>query len=125
MLNVSQTKISLRARIKIQGICYTCSETHVGNSLVHFYPNGDQGKSCVPGRIKYIHSTDGVHYALAIQRQIPLPDDRLDPFAQYLHFPTKTYSSKHSLLELVDLDWILGMMSILYFIAMYLLTQVI
>ena len=106
MLNVSQTKIYLRAHIKIQGICYTCLETHVGNSLVHFYPNGDRGKSCIPGRIKYIHSTNGVHYALAIQRQIPLPDDRLDPFAQYLHFPTKTYSSKHSSLELVDLDWI-------------------
>ena len=49
MLNVSQTKIYLRAHIKIQGICYTCSETHVGNSLVHFYPNGDWGKSCIPG----------------------------------------------------------------------------
>ena len=106
MLNISQTKIYLRARIKIQGICYTCSETHIGNSLVHFYLNGDWGKSCVPGQIKYIHSTDGVHYALAIQQQIPLPDDCLDPFAQYLHFPAKTYSSKHSSLELVDLDWI-------------------
>ena len=163
MLNVSQSKIYLRTHIKIQGICYTCSETHVGNSLVHFYPNGDQGKSCIPGWIKYIYSTDGVHYALAIQWQIPLPDNRLDPFAQYLHSPTKTYSSKHSLLEHVDLDWIfchytcwdlspdysvvlslslryvlqllnnlqfyllstIGMMSILYFIVMYLLTQVI
>ena len=75
MLNVSQSKIYLRACIKIQGIFYTCSETHLGNSLVHFYPNGDQCKSCVLGRIKYIHSTDRVHYALAIQQQIPLPDD--------------------------------------------------
>ena len=41
MLNVSQSKIYLRAHIKIQGIFYTCSETHLGNSLVHFYPNGD------------------------------------------------------------------------------------
>ena len=106
MLNVSQSKIYLRTCIKIQGICYTCSETHIGNSLVHFYLNGDQGKSCVPGRIKCIHSTDGVHYALAIQWQIPLPVDCLDPFAQYLHFPTKTYSSKHSSLECIDLDWI-------------------
>ena len=107
MLNVSQNKIYLRAHIKMQGIFYTCLETHLGNSLVHFYPNGDWRKSCVPGRIKYIHSTDGVHYALAIQRQIPLPDDRLDPFARYLHFPTKTYASTHSLsLEHVDLNWI-------------------
>ena len=48
MLNVSQSKIYLRTCIKIQGICYTCSETHIGNSLVHFYLNGDRSKSCVP-----------------------------------------------------------------------------
>ena len=103
MLNVSQSKIYLRAHIKMQGIFYTCLETHLGNSLVHFYPNGDWRKSCILGQIKYIHSTDGVHYALAIQRQIPLPDDQLDPFTWYLHFPTKTYASTHSLLlEHVD-----------------------
>ena len=46
MLNGSQSKIYLRAHIKIQGIFYTCLETH---SLVHFYPNGDWCKSCIPG----------------------------------------------------------------------------
>ena len=107
MLNVSQSKIYLRAHIKIQGIFYTCSETHLGNSLVNFYPNGDWCKSCVPGWIKYIYSTDGTHYALAIQWQIPLPDDHLDLFIQYLHFPAKTYSSKYSLLfEHIGLDQI-------------------
>ena len=107
MLNVSQRKIYLRAHIKIQDIFYTCSETHLGNSLVHFYLNGDQHKSCVLGQIKYIHSTNGVHYALAIQWQIPLPDNQLDSFTQYLHFLARTYSSTHSLLlEHIDLDWI-------------------
>ena len=106
MLNISQSKIYLRAHIKIQDIFYTCLETHLGNSL-HFYPNGDWHKSCVPGWIKYIHSTNGICYALAIQWQIPLPDDWLDPFTQYLHFLARTYSSTHSLsLEHVDLGWI-------------------
>lgn len=106
-LNVSQSRIFLRARIKLQGIFYTRSETHLGNSLIHFYPNGDRRAPCVPGRIKYIHSIDGTHYTLAIQRQIPLPNNRLDPFAQYLHFPAKTYSCKYSSsLEHVDLNWI-------------------
>lgn len=108
MQNVtSDEKIFLRARIKLQGIFYSSSETHLGNSLVHFYPNGDQREPLVPGRIKYIHSADGVHYAFALQRQLLLPHNPLDPFAQYLHFPAKTYSSKYSSsLEYVDLDWI-------------------
>ena len=107
MLNVSQSKIYLRACIRIHDVFYTCSETHCSNSLVHFYLNGDQCMSCVSGQIKHIHSTNGVCYALAIQWQIPLPDNQLDPFAQYLHFLAGTYYSTHSLsLEHIDLDWI-------------------
>ena len=107
MRNISESKVFIRARIKLQDISYTCSQTHLGNSLVHFYPDGDRSKPVVPGRIKYIYSADGILYAFALQRQISLPHDPFDPFAQYLHFPAKTYSSKYSSsLEHVDIDWV-------------------
>ena len=98
---------SSSACIKLQGISYTCSQTHLGNSLVHFHPDGDWSKPLVPGWIKYIYSADGGVYTFALQWQISLPSDPLNLFPQYLHFPAKTYSSKYSSsLEHIDLDWV-------------------
>ena len=36
--HISRNKIFLKTHIKVQGIFYTCSEMHLGNSLIHFYP---------------------------------------------------------------------------------------
>ena len=105
MLSISDTKVYIRARIKLQGIFYASSDTHLGNSLIHFYPNGDRSRPPIPGRINYIYSIDGISYAFALQRQISLPHDALDPFAQYPYFPASMYSSKYSpSLECVDFD---------------------
>ena len=38
---INKNKLFIRAHIKLQGISYTCSQTHLGNSLVHFHPDGD------------------------------------------------------------------------------------
>ena len=45
---INKNKVFIRAHIKLQGISYTHSQTHLGNSLVHLHPEGDQrylGKS--------------------------------------------------------------------------------
>ena len=107
MQNINKNKVFIRAHIKLQGILYTCSQTHLGNSLVHFHPDGDWSKPLVPGQIKYIYSTDGGVYAFALQQEISLPSDPLNLLALYLHFPAKTYSSKYSSsLEHIDLNWV-------------------
>ena len=104
--HISRNKIFLKTHIKVQGIFYTCLETHLGNSLIHFYPKGDLGNPPVPGQIQYIYSTDGVCYAFTLKQHISLSCNLLDPFAQYPHFPVKAYSSKYSLsLEHIDLEW--------------------
>ena len=46
---INKNKVFIRAHIKLQGISYTRSQTHLGNSLVHFHPDGDRSKPLVPG----------------------------------------------------------------------------
>jgi hypothetical protein len=99
-------KLFLRARARLRGTVYTRSETHEGNSLVLFYPNGNRSQAPVPGCIKYIYSLDGDRYSFAIQRQLPV-NNHPDAYACYPHFPAKVYSTKISqLVEIVQGDWI-------------------
>jgi hypothetical protein len=101
--------IFMRARIKVGGIIYSSSQTHLGNSLIQFYPEGDKIRSPVPGSIKYIYSSDGQHYSLAVQRQMPIEQLEVDPFNQYPYFPAQTFSTQLSAtLEHVHTDWIFG-----------------
>lgn len=99
-------KVITRARLRHNGIIYSTSTTHLGNSLVQFYPNGDTALSPVPGCIKYIFSQRNRLY-LGIQRQLPLDSPTPDPFALYPQFPAKMYSSRISpSLEQVEVGWI-------------------
>jgi hypothetical protein len=99
-------KIALAARHKYMGVIYTRSSTHLGNSLVQFYPHGDRTKSPVPASIKYIFN-DGQRTAYAVQRQVALPNTTVDPFARYPYFPAKLYSSAMSSdLEIIEVHWI-------------------
>ena len=64
-----QSTAILRANIKhSSGVIYSQSSTHLGNSLILFYPRGDCSSSLVPGSIKYIYR-DGESFIFAVQRQ--------------------------------------------------------
>jgi hypothetical protein len=98
-----QHQIIIRARLRHNGVMLATSKTHIGNSLVQFYPQGNRSTP-VPGSIKYIYQERG-RFVLAIQRQLP-SDNVSDPYAIYPHFPTKLYSSSLSQeLERVEPDW--------------------
>jgi hypothetical protein len=104
---VRKEKTVMRARLRHRGVTYAISSTHLGNSLVHFYPHGDTTKSPIPGSIKYIFEHEG-KMAVAIQRQLPARQGVVDPFKPYIHFPAKLYSSGISdALEIVQIDWIM------------------
>ncbi|KAF8123623.1 hypothetical protein EV363DRAFT_1159530 [Boletus edulis] len=109
-LNVSDDAV-LRANIKDKtGVVYSRTSTHVGNSLILFYPQGNHLSTPVPGNIKYIFA-EGDSYAFAVQRQLPLPpsESKLDPFAAYPHFPAQQYSSVlQTTLEYVRFSWVFG-----------------
>lgn len=105
-----QTAI-LRARLKYEGVFYSKASTHVGNSQILFYPQGDRSSSHIPGTIRHIYAAPTGEYVFAVQRYIPLPlhDNHVDPFAMYPGFPAKLYSSSVSNhLENVKVAWVVG-----------------
>lgn len=107
---VTDRKVLLQARIKLSGVFYTTAVTHLGNSLVMFYPNGNMSTSPVPASIKFIFSR-GEETLFAVERQLPrsADDDSVDPFSKYPHFPAKLYGSRMSSdLEVIKLDWVLS-----------------
>ncbi|KAI6008930.1 hypothetical protein F5J12DRAFT_703798, partial [Pisolithus orientalis] len=79
--------------------------THVGNSLIFFYPGGHTC-TAVPGSIKYNVMHEGeVHFA--VQHQLPASEDVPDMFSHYPHFPASLYSAKLSdILEFVWPSWV-------------------
>ena len=99
-----QHHITIHARLQHNGVMLATSKTHIRNSLVQFYPQGNQS-TLIPGSIKYIYQESG-RFVPAIQQQLP-SDDVSDPYSIYPHFPTKLYSSSLSQeLEHVEPDWI-------------------
>jgi hypothetical protein len=105
-LLANSEEVAISARVQHQGIMYSSSKTHLGNSLVLFYPRGSRTSSPIPGCIKYIYHKKGVAY-LAICHQLPANNTTPDPFALYPHFPAKVYSMQLSeSLEQVELDWV-------------------
>ncbi|RDB18859.1 hypothetical protein Hypma_014527 [Hypsizygus marmoreus] len=80
------------AHYMYNGVNFSRSSTHLGNSLVLYYPSS-LCMTPVAGSIeKIIISSSGVH--LSIKRQAQLPPEFYDPFRRYPSFPAKVYSSK-------------------------------
>jgi hypothetical protein len=101
-------KVSLRARLQHHRVIYARSSTHLGNSLIHFYPHGDRTKSPIPGSIKYIFLRDG-RWAFAVQRHLAVGDGILDPFSFYVDFPAKLYSpALTDTLEVIEVSWVMS-----------------
>ncbi|KAF8867825.1 hypothetical protein BD779DRAFT_1463527, partial [Infundibulicybe gibba] len=96
------------ARTRHDGVVYSSSSTHLGNSLIYFHPCGRRSTSVVPCSIKYIFSRNG-KVAYAVQRQRQSGSEVIDPFRSYPDFPAKVYSSTLSTdLELVDPEWVMS-----------------
>ncbi|KAF8230131.1 hypothetical protein L208DRAFT_1477618, partial [Tricholoma matsutake] len=107
---VKDHKIALRARHQIGSIFFARSSTHLGNSLILFYPRGDTCLVPIPGSIKYIVSpASGKALFYIVQRQLAASPNIVDPFSRYLYFKAKMYSSKMSVdLEVVHVDWVVS-----------------
>ena len=99
-----QHHITIRARLRHNGVMLATSKTHIRNSLVQFCPQGNRS-TLIPGSIKYIYQ-ECRRFVLAIQWQFP-SINASDPYSIYPHFPAKLYSSSLSQeLERVEPDWI-------------------
>ncbi|KAG0699831.1 hypothetical protein DFH29DRAFT_754332, partial [Suillus ampliporus] len=99
----------LRARLKFNGIVYSRASTHVGNSQVFYYSQGDRLSSPVPGSIQHIYATPTGELVFAVHKLLPRHDQSIDPFAMYPHFPAKMYSSSSSShLENVKVSWVVS-----------------
>ncbi|KAG1836959.1 hypothetical protein DFJ58DRAFT_615406, partial [Suillus subalutaceus] len=96
----------LHARVTYKGSIYTRESTHVGNSLVLYYPDGVMHTQ-IPGTIRYIFRTkDGLGFA--VQHHLPL-HSYPDPFRHYPYFPAQLHSSSRAdHLEVVRPEWVVS-----------------
>jgi hypothetical protein len=105
---VSVAKVCLMATVQHCGLRFSRSSTHLGNSLIQFYPAGRTSSETVPGCIKYIYRTQG-GISFAVQRHLDVNPDTANPWASYPHFPGRLYSkSLADKLEPVAPDWVVS-----------------
>lgn len=105
---VSDSPISFRSNFRYDRHIYSRYQTHLGNSLIHFYPNGSRRLSPIPGSIKYIFHQDG-KVSFAVHRHLPAPSNVIDPFRHYPHVQAKLYSSVlNDRLEIIELSSVFG-----------------
>ncbi|KAF9555250.1 hypothetical protein CPC08DRAFT_611241, partial [Agrocybe pediades] len=102
------------AHYKHNGINFSRARTHVGNSLVLYYPTPNSINPIAGSIQKITTSTAGVR--LHIQRQAPLKEGQRDPFARYPHFPARTYSSEMQKMPRLD---VVGFSSVVSHVARY------
>jgi hypothetical protein len=88
----SRDRIGEIAHIMHDGVNYSRAETHLGNSLVSYYPSKFATKPVV-GSIQKI-TARGQHVSLTIKRQALLPSGSYDPFVRYPYLSASLYSSK-------------------------------
>jgi hypothetical protein len=98
----------MQARLRADQVVYARASTHVGNSLIMFYPGGSWSAEPTPGTIEYIF-TDGGPLRFAVQRYLPAKLVGPDPFAQWADFPAKSWSTTlGEELKEVEVEWIMS-----------------
>ena len=106
---ISERRVTLHAQHKFDNTFFSHTSTHVGNSLVLFYPGGDSSKTPVPGSIEYIVAKSNNDIVYVVRPQLPAPPDALDPFCFYPHFPAKIYSPDLSdQRQVIQPDWVIS-----------------
>ena len=104
---IPEHRVALRARHKFDNTFFCRSSTHVGNSLVLFYPGGNPSESPIPASIEYIVAKPNNDIVYVVRSQLPAPSDALDPFRFYPHFPAKIYSPNlSSQRQVIRPDWV-------------------
>jgi len=69
---IHRRKAVLRAHVKTAGgVVYSRCSTHLGNSLILFYPNGNRASPAVPGCIIYIYTSKKAHFILLCRDSVP------------------------------------------------------
>jgi hypothetical protein len=53
---IKEHEIAFHAQRRAGSVVFACSSTHLGNSLILFYPEGDTHLELVPGSIQHIVS---------------------------------------------------------------------
>lgn len=99
-----ETKLYKRHRIN--GIVYTSSNLHVGNSLIE-YRRSKSSPVLDVGEIEYILRDSG-DLKLIVRPQKPLPPGTDDPFLDFQDFPGRLYSSDLGESVLIDADQIVS-----------------
>jgi len=106
---ISDRQVALRAHHKFDNINFSRRSTHVGNSLVMFYPGGNRALEPIPGSIEYIIGRQKAPVIYAIRRQLSAPIDAVDPFHHYPHFNARIFSPALSdNLEVVHPEWVMS-----------------
>ncbi|KDR68199.1 hypothetical protein GALMADRAFT_78892, partial [Galerina marginata CBS 339.88] len=85
-------KVALRARHQSNGVFFSRSSTHVGNSLIMYRPDGKMSGALVPASIEYIVAQRNGQLDYVVRQQLPAAPGSVDPFRHYPHFPAKIYS---------------------------------
>jgi hypothetical protein len=105
--NLLTENISYPAIYRQGKFVYGKSSTHLGNSLVQFYPDGERNMSPIPGCIQSIELA-GNNVFFHVLRLQPINED-LDPFRHYPYIQMKTYSSTWvDEVERIPFSWILS-----------------
>jgi hypothetical protein len=95
-------------RFKYDGVNYATSSTHIGNSLILFYPNGDRSQSPVPASITNIFITEEM-VTFVVFRHLQASSGTVDPFHFFPDLSIALYSSRLSNTpENVNVEWVLG-----------------
>ncbi len=89
---ISDNSVALRARHHYDDVIFSRASTHVGNSLILFYPTGDSAGDPIPGTIEFIIVKHSKEVVYAVRTQMPASANTPDPFRFYPHFPAKVYS---------------------------------
>jgi hypothetical protein len=92
MENCSASPRSAQAHYRRDGVNFSRTSTHLGNSLVLYYPTLSSTEP-IAGSIQSIR-TDGGQVKFVIQRQAILSPTEFDPFRKYAWFPATVYSSR-------------------------------
>ena len=74
-------KVAVHARHLHDSIVFSRSRTHIGNSLIMYYPNGNRQDPPIPAEIENIVVGMDQRYTYVVRRQLPAPPGTIDPFA--------------------------------------------
>ncbi|KAG6370130.1 hypothetical protein JVT61DRAFT_12430 [Boletus reticuloceps] len=86
----SSSRLPFRARFQTGGVVYSRSSTHLGNSLILFYPTDSSHP--IPGCIKYIFEDGGCVW-FAVHCHPPARESTIDPYRHYPYFPARLYAA--------------------------------